>query len=104
MKTSEKINKQKYFQTFVNITFTFDMKLSVDGDADEWDAKYRTEEIINDLIAIGEIIVVNSDTSAVRGHITDVDVDTDSEIITEEEFDAAPGKSDLRLGSHFKLN
>ncbi len=94
---------KKYFQTFVNITFTFDMKLSVEGDADEWDAKYRAEEILNDLIANGEIIVVNSDTSAVRGHITDVDVETDSEI-TEEEFDAAPGKPDLHLGSHFKLN
>lgn len=102
MKPNNRKDK-KYFQTFVNITFAFDMKLSVDGDADEWDAKYRAEEILNDLIANGEIIVVNSDTSAVRGHITDVDVDTDSEI-TEEEFNAAPGKPDLHLGSHFKLN
>lgn len=94
---------KKYFQTFINITFTFDMKLSVDGDADEWDAKYRAEEILNDLIANGEIIVVNSDTSAARGHITDVDVETDSEI-TKEKFDAAPGKPDLHLDSHFKLN
>ena len=94
---------KKYFQTFVNITFTFDMKLSVDGDADDWDAKYQAEEILNDLIAKGEIIVVNSDTSAVRGDITNVDVETDSEI-TKEEFDAAPGKPDLHLGSHFKLN
>jgi sulfur carrier protein ThiS len=94
---------KKYFKTFVNITFTFDLKLSVNGDADEWDAKYRAEEILNDLIANGEIIVVNSDTSAVRGNITDVDVEADSEI-TKEEFDAAPGKPDLHLGSHFKLN
>lgn len=78
------------------------MKLSVDRDADEWDAKYRAKEILNDLIANGKIIVVNSDTSAVREHITDVDVETDSEI-TEEEFDAAPGKPDLHLGSSFKL-
>ncbi len=103
MKTIKEKNEKKFYQTFVNITFTFDMKLSVDGDADEWDAKYRAEEILNDLIANGEIIVVNSDTSAVRGHITDVDVKTDSEI-TKEEFDAAPGKPDLHLGSHFKLN
>ncbi len=103
MKTREKTNKQKYFQTFVNITFTFDMKLSVEGDADDWDAKYRAEEILNDLIANGEIIVVNSETAAVRGRIADVDVETDGEI-TEEEFDAAPGKPDLHLGSHFKLN
>lgn len=94
---------KKYFQTFVNITFTFDMKLSVDGDADEWDAKYRVEEILNDLIANGEIVVVNSDTDAVRGQITDVDVEVDDEI-TKEEFDAAPGKPDLHLGSYFKLN
>ena len=103
MKTREKTNKQKYFQTFVNITFTFDMKLSVDGDSDESDVKYQAEEIFNDLIANGEIIVVDSDTACVRGNITDVDVEVDDEI-TEEEFDAAPGKPDLLLGSHFKLN
>ena len=102
MRPNNKKDK-KYFQTFVNITFTFNMKLSVEGDADDWDAKYRAEEILNDLIENGEIIVVNSETAAVRGHITDVDVETDSEI-TEEEFDAAPGKPDLHLGSHFKLN
>lgn len=65
--------------------------------------KYQAEEIFNDLIANGEIIVVDSDTAAVRGNITDVDVETNSEI-TEKEFDAAPGKPDLLLGSHFKLN
>lgn len=101
MKPNDEKDK-KYFQTFVNITFTFDMKLSVDGDADEWDAKYRAEEILNDLIANGEIVVVNSDTAAVRGHITDVDVEVDDEI-TKEKFDAASGKPDLHLGSHFKL-
>ena len=103
MKTREKTNKQKYFQTFVNITFTFDMKLSVDGDSDESDVKYQVEEIFNDLIANGEIIVADSDTATVLGNITDVDVETDSEI-TKDEFDAAPGKPDLLLGSHFKLN
>ena len=102
MKTREKEKIKKYFQTFVNITFTFGMKLSVEGDADEWDAKYRAEEILDDLIANGEIIVANGDTAAVYGQITDVDVDADSEI-TKEEFDAAPGKLDLHLDSHFKL-
>lgn len=94
---------KKYFQTFVNITFTFDMKLSVDGDADEWDAIYRAKEILNDLIVNGEIIVANSDRSAARGQITDVDVEVDDEI-RKEEFDAALGKPDLHLGSYFKLN
>jgi hypothetical protein len=103
MKTIKEKNEKKFYKTFVNITFTFDMKLSVEGDADEWDAKYRAEEILNDLIANGEIIVVDSDTACVCGNITDVDVEVDDEI-TEEEFDAAPGKPDLHLGSHFKLN
>lgn len=94
---------KKYFQTFVNITFTFDMKLSVDGDADNWDAKYRAEEIFRDHIANGEIVIVDSNIARERGLITDVEVEEDCEI-DEEEFDAAPGKSDLRLGSHFKLN
>ncbi|MBQ9799309.1 MAG: hypothetical protein IJO40_05135 [Thermoguttaceae bacterium] len=103
MKTREKTNKQKYIQTFVDITFTFDMKLSVGGDADDWDVKHQVEEIFNDLIAMGEIVVVDGDTAAIRGQITDVEVETDGEI-TEEEFNAAPGKPDLLLGSHFKLN
>lgn len=103
MKTIKEKNEKKFYQTFVNITFTFDMKLSVDGDLDESDVKYQAEEILNDLIANGEVIVVDSDTACVRGNITDVDVETDSEI-TEEEFDAAPGKPDFHLGSHFKLN
>lgn len=34
MKPNDEKDK-KYFQTFVNITFTFDMKLSVERDADE---------------------------------------------------------------------
>lgn len=96
MKTHEEMNEQKYFQTFVNITLTFDMKLSVEGDKDEWDAKHQAEEILNDLIA-GEEINVE------YGLITDVDVEVDAEI-SKEEFDAAPGKPDLHLGSHFKLN
>ena len=103
MKSKLETSKQKFYQTFVNVTFTFDMKLSVDEDLDESDVKYQVEEIFNDLIANGEIVVVDSDTAAVRGDITDVDVKTDGEI-TKKEFDAAPGKPDLHLGSYFKLN
>lgn len=93
MKTHEKTNEQKFYQTFVNITLTFGMKLSANDDDD---AKYLVEEILNDLIA-NEEVTVNYE------QITDTDVEVYGEI-TKEEFDAAPGKPDLHLGSHFKLN
>lgn len=103
MKTSEKTNKRKYFQTIANVTFSFDLKLSVDGDEDELDVEYQAEEILNYLIANGEVVVADSDTAVVLGRITAADIDVRSEI-TKGSFDAARGKSKLYLGSNFKLN
>ena len=99
MKTREKEKIKKYFQTFVNITFTFGMKLSVEGDADEWDAKYRAEEILDDLIANGEIIVANGDTAAVYGQITDEEIFLNGKLVYRR-----AGETRLAFRFAFQIN
>lgn len=95
MKTSEWTGERNFYQTTVDITLTFNVKVEADG---KWIAKLNAREILEDLIANGKVTVDD-------GLIAGVNVEVDSEI-SEEDFFAAPGSFHVHLGSgsYYKLN